>query len=109
MPSWTSQNFVLSIVLFVIPYISVSPPAHFRSQSEVQEESGWKLVHGDVFRPPAWGMLLCVLLGSGSQLFLMVLVTLFFACLGFLSPANRGSLMTCALAMYACSGILAGN
>ncbi|VDP78740.1 unnamed protein product [Echinostoma caproni] len=77
-------------------------------ESSVQEESGWKLVHGDVFRPPAWGMLLCVLLGSGSQLFLMVLVTLFFACLGFLSPANRGGLMTCALAMYACSGILAG-
>ncbi|TPP57272.1 Transmembrane 9 superfamily member [Fasciola gigantica] len=82
--------------------------SQLESSSEVQEESGWKLVHGDVFRPPAWGMLLCVLLGSGSQLFLMVLVTLFFACLGFLSPANRGSLMTCALAMYACSGILAG-
>ncbi|KAF8570753.1 hypothetical protein P879_00985 [Paragonimus westermani] len=82
--------------------------SQLENSSEVQEESGWKLVHGDVFRPPTWGMLLSVLLGSGSQLFLMVLVTLFFACLGFLSPANRGALMTCALAMYACSGSLAG-
>ncbi|TGZ71174.1 hypothetical protein CRM22_002799 [Opisthorchis felineus] len=82
--------------------------SQLENSSEVQEESGWKLVHGDVFRPPSWGMLLSVFLGSGSQLLLMVVVTLFFACLGFLSPANRGALMTCALAMYACSGTIAG-
>jgi len=39
---------------------------------EVQEDSGWKLVHGDVFRPPKHTLLLSVLLGSGSQLFMMV-------------------------------------
>jgi len=38
----------------------------------VQEDSGWKLVHGDVFRPPKHTLLLSVLLGSGSQLFMMV-------------------------------------
>ncbi|CAL8106103.1 unnamed protein product [Calicophoron daubneyi] len=82
--------------------------SQLEGNSEVQEESGWKLVHGDVFRPPTWGMFLSVLLGSGSQIFLMVLVTLFFACLGFLSPANRGAFMTCTLAMFACAGILGG-
>jgi len=40
--------------------------------AEVQEDSGWKLVHGDVFRPPKHTLLLSVLLGSGSQLFMMV-------------------------------------
>ncbi|VDQ11542.1 unnamed protein product [Trichobilharzia regenti] len=40
-------------------------------------------------------MLFSVLVGSGVQIFQMLLVTLFFACLGFLSPANRGALMTC--------------
>lgn len=39
---------------------------------DVQEDSGWKLVHGDVFRPPKYALLLSVLLGSGSQLFMMV-------------------------------------
>lgn len=34
---------------------------------EYQEEFGWKLVHGDVFRPPRRGMLLAVFLGSGAQ------------------------------------------
>jgi transmembrane 9 superfamily member 2/4 len=41
-------------------------------QEDVQEDSGWKLVHGDVFRPPKRPLLLSVLLGSGSQLFMMV-------------------------------------
>lgn len=31
-----------------------------------------------------------------------------FACLGFLSPANRGSLMTCSLILYVSLGTTAG-
>ncbi|XP_076645758.1 transmembrane 9 superfamily protein member 2 [Halictus rubicundus] len=78
------------------------------SGEDAQEEFGWKLVHGDVFRPPRKGMLLSVLLGSGVQVFCMTLVTLAFACLGFLSPANRGALMTCAMVLFVCLGIIAG-
>ncbi|XP_043463720.1 transmembrane 9 superfamily member 2 isoform X1 [Leptopilina heterotoma] len=78
------------------------------SGEDAQEEFGWKLVHGDVFRPPRKGMLLSVLLGSGIQVFFMTLVTLAFACLGFLSPANRGALMTCAMVLYVCLGTTAG-
>lgn len=73
-----------------------------------QEEYGWKLVHGDVFRPPRNGMLLAVIVGSGMQVFSMALITLVFACLGFLSPANRGALMTCVLVLYVCLGFPAG-
>ncbi|XP_026325270.1 transmembrane 9 superfamily member 2 isoform X2 [Hyposmocoma kahamanoa] len=78
------------------------------SGEDAQEEFGWKLVHGDVFRPPRRGMLLAVFLGSGSQVFGMTLVTLAFACLGFLSPANRGALMTCALVVWVLLGAAAG-
>ncbi|XP_012262540.1 transmembrane 9 superfamily member 2 isoform X2 [Athalia rosae] len=78
------------------------------SGEDAQEEFGWKLVHGDVFRPPRKGMLLSVLLGSGIQVFFMTLITLAFACLGFLSPANRGALMTCAMVLYVCLGTPAG-
>ena len=45
-------------------------------QEDAQEEFGWKLVHGDVFRPPRKGMLLSVFLGSGTQIFIMTFVTL---------------------------------
>lgn len=78
------------------------------SGEDAQEEFGWKLVHGDVFRPPRKGMLLSVLLGSGTQVFCMSLITLAFACLGFLSPANRGALMTCAMVLFVCLGTPAG-
>lgn len=37
----------------------------------VQEDSGWKLVHGDIFRPPIMPLPLAVLVGNGAQLFMM--------------------------------------
>ncbi|ROL51747.1 Transmembrane 9 superfamily member 2 [Anabarilius grahami] len=77
-------------------------------KEEAQEESGWKQVHGDVFRPPRMGMLLSVFLGQGTQIFIMTFITLFLACLGFLSPANRGALMTCAVVLWVLLGTSAG-
>uniref|UniRef100_A0A8D0HGJ4 Transmembrane 9 superfamily member n=1 Tax=Sphenodon punctatus TaxID=8508 RepID=A0A8D0HGJ4_SPHPU len=78
------------------------------SSEDAQEEFGWKLVHGDVFRPPKKGMLLSVFLGQGTQIFIMTFITLFLACLGFLSPANRGALMTCAVVLWVLLGTPAG-
>ncbi|XP_030620818.1 transmembrane 9 superfamily protein member 5 [Chanos chanos] len=77
-------------------------------QEDAQEESGWKQVHGDVFRSPKKGMLLSVFLGQGTQIFIMTFITLFLACLGFLSPANRGALMTCAVVLWVLLGTPAG-
>ncbi|XP_062359204.1 transmembrane 9 superfamily member 2-like isoform X2 [Cinclus cinclus] len=77
-------------------------------EEDAQEEFGWKLVHGDVFRPPRKGMLLSVFLGQGTQIFIMTFITLFLACLGFLSPANRGALMTCAVVLWVLLGTPAG-
>lgn len=51
-------------------------PLCWSCQEDAQEEFGWKLVHGDVFRPPRKGMLLSVFLGSGTQIFIMMFVTL---------------------------------
>ncbi|KAM9795510.1 transmembrane 9 superfamily protein member 5 [Neosynchiropus ocellatus] len=77
-------------------------------QEDAQEESGWKQVHGDVFRPPRKGMLLSVFVGQGTQIFIMTFITLFLACLGFLSPANRGALMTCSVVLWVLLGTPAG-
>ena len=45
-------------------------------QKDAEEETRWKLVHGDVFRPPQYPMFLAALLGSGVQLFCMVVITI---------------------------------
>eukprot|EP01095_Lingulamoeba_sp_RSL-Kostka_P006661 TRINITY_DN20_c1_g1_i1.p1 TRINITY_DN20_c1_g1~~TRINITY_DN20_c1_g1_i1.p1 ORF type:complete len:632 (+),score=174.44 TRINITY_DN20_c1_g1_i1:96-1991(+) len=78
------------------------------NQEDKQEETGWKLVHGDVFRPPSYRSFLAVCVGSGMQVFGMTIVTLIFALLGFLSPANRGGLMTAVLVLYVFMGLFAG-
>jgi transmembrane 9 superfamily protein 2/4 len=76
---------------------------------DLAEETGWKLVHGDVFRgPKQYPMLLSVFIGCGSQLFLMTLIMLIFACLGFLSPANRGGLLTALIFLFVFAGVVSG-
>ncbi|KAF1356434.1 hypothetical protein BDV97DRAFT_341816 [Delphinella strobiligena] len=77
-------------------------------EDTVQEDSGWKLVHGDVFRPPKNPMLLSILLGNGAQLFMMAGFTIAFALLGFLSPSNRGSLGTIMILLYTFFGFVGG-
>lgn len=81
---------------------------HIDLQEDVQEDFGWKLVHGEVFRPPPYPMLLSVLLGTGAQLGAMVAITLVFALLGFLSPSNRGALATVMIIFYTLFGSIAG-
>lgn len=46
------------------------------SNDETMEESGWKLVHGDVFRPPRYPKLFAAVIGSGIQIFCMAVITL---------------------------------
>lgn len=74
------------------------------SEESQQEETGWKLIYSEVFRPPQNGGFFSVLIGSGVQVFSMALLTLVFALLGFLSPANRGGLMTALLLLFVFMG-----
>lgn len=75
---------------------------------DIQEDYGWKLVHGEVFRPPSHAMLLSVMAGTGAQLLAIAVVTLFFALLGFLSPSNRGSLATIMIVTWTLFGFVSG-
>ena len=77
-------------------------------EDDVQEDSGWKLVHGDVFRPPQHSLILSVLVGNGAQLFTMTGFTIAFAVVGFLSPSNRGSLATAMILLYTFFGFIGG-
>ena len=52
-----------------LPPLPPPPP-----QDDTLEETGWKLVHGDVFRPPLHPTLLTACLGSGIQIFSMILI-----------------------------------
>ncbi|CAJ0575142.1 unnamed protein product, partial [Mesorhabditis spiculigera] len=112
---WFSIMNSLVIVLFLSGMVGMilmrtlhRDIARYNDEEDAAEEFGWKLVHGDVFRSPKNAMFLSVFVGSGAQVLMSVSITLVFACLGFLSPANRGSLMTFAIFFYVFFGIAAG-
>jgi transmembrane 9 superfamily member 2/4 len=118
---WFSIINSLMIVLFLTGMIAMilvrnlyRDIARYNEEAnseEALEESGWKLVHGDVFRPPAgfFGpMFLSVFVGSGMQILAMSLVLMVFAVLGFLSPANQGSLLTAFILIFQFMGAAAG-
>ncbi|XP_022853149.1 transmembrane 9 superfamily member 8-like, partial [Olea europaea var. sylvestris] len=101
------SGMVAMIMLRTI-YRDISKYNELETQEEAQEETGWKLVHADVFRSPNNSELLCVYVGTGVQFLGVVLVTMIFAALGFLSPSNRGGLMTVMLLLWVLMGLFAG-
>ena len=58
-------------------------------EHDISEESGWKLVHGDVFRPPPNLALLAALLGTGVQLALLVLFVILITIAGDLACSEH--------------------
>ena len=78
-------------------------------KEEDLSESGWKLLHADVFRPPQnHPMLYCVCIGSGVQIAVALVFIISLSAVGFLNPARRGSLMQAVLVLYMLCGSLAG-
>ncbi|XP_073022241.1 transmembrane 9 superfamily member 1-like [Primulina eburnea] len=76
-------------------------------ERDVSEESGWKLVHGDVFRTPRSLALLCALVGTGAQLALLVLLVILFAIVGMLY-IGRGAIVTTFIVCYAFTSFISG-
>ena len=73
-----------------------------------EEETGWKLVHGDVFRPPANVMLFSAVIGTGTQLLALITTILLMSLVGAFYPGNRGAVYTAATIVYCATAVLAG-
>lgn len=99
---------MVAMIMMRTLYRDIANYNQLETQDEAQEETGWKLVHGDAFRAPVNSGLLCVYVGTGVQIFGMTLVTMIFALLGFLSPSNRGGLMTAMVLLWVFMGLFAG-
>jgi len=75
------------------------------------EDSGWKQVHGDVFRAPAVLPIFAALLGTGWQLVVLTLGVIIFAVLGPLHGEvheERGEVLHAIVVCYSLSSIVAG-
>lgn len=83
--------------------------ADMSSDDEAFEDtSGWKLLHGDVFRVPAYSGLLAPLVGSGMQLLFMVTGLLVLSCLGVLNPSFRGGFVSVGMGLFVFAGVFSG-
>jgi transmembrane 9 superfamily protein 2/4 len=88
----------LSILIGVILVQTIrkdfSKQSQFLDDEDAPEETGWKLIHGDVFRPPGFPGILAALVGSGVQVAIGGVLVIAVAALGFLAPLNTGSMVT---------------
>lgn len=76
---------------------------------EVLEDiTGWKLLHGEVFRTPAHGALLAPLVGSGMQLLVMAVGLVLLSALGVLNPSYRGGFVSVGAALFMFAGVFSG-
>jgi hypothetical protein len=73
-----------------------------------EEETGWKMIHGDVFRNPDHLNLFVAFIGSGAQIFCTIFVLLFSVVLGVFKATRRGALLTAAILIYALCGLCGG-
>jgi transmembrane 9 superfamily protein 2/4 len=109
----------LMIVLFMTGAIAtimvrtlrkdISGYNELQTLEESQEETGWKLVHGDVFRPPESSpMLLSVLVGTGAQIGTAFVFAMVCAILKVTNSMNKGQILTSLIVLYVLSGCVAG-
>lgn len=77
-------------------------------EEALEDVTGWKLLHADVFRPPAYGHLLAPLIGSGMQLLFMAVGLVLLSALGILNPSFRGGFISFGVGLFVFAGVFSG-
>lgn len=72
------------------------------------DETGWKYLAHDVFRPPKHRALFCALLGAGAQVAAVACGVFALAACGFLYPHARGAMQAALIGLYGATAGFAG-
>lgn len=79
------------------------------SDDEALEDiTGWKLLHADVFRAPRFGRVLAPLVGSGMQLLFMAVGLVALSAIGILNPSYRGGFISFGVGLFVFAGLFSG-
>jgi transmembrane 9 superfamily protein 2/4 len=93
----------------LLDQIDAEGDADISSDDEsIEEITGWKLVHGDVFRPPPYGHILAPIVGSGTQVVFMATGLVLLSCFGVLNPSFRGGFISVGMALFVLAGVFSG-
>ena len=105
--------FLCGLVALILMRTLKNDYARYTSEDEemeldkVVDESGWKQVHGDVFRAPRYLVLYSALLGTGYQLFTLALCVISVTLVATMYD-ERGSMMTAFLICYCLTSLISG-
>ncbi|TQV96211.1 hypothetical protein V2A60_003350 [Cordyceps javanica] len=78
------------------------------TEEALEDITGWKLLHTDVFRAPQYGYLLAPLVGSGMQLLFVAMGLVLLSALGFLNPSFRGGFISVGVGLFVFAGVFSG-
>lgn len=74
----------------------------------LEDVTGWKLLHADVFRAPQFGWILAPLVGSGMQLLFMAVGLVALSAMGILNPSLRGGFISFGIGLFVFAGLFSG-
>lgn len=98
-------NLVLSIAIYKVVLWNMNKYKQQNSfektlDMEFDDDQGWKLLLGDIYRQPPKLSLLCSLVGSGIHLLVTCIIIGILGSVGLLSPGNRGIVATGAILIF---------
>ncbi|KAI3778728.1 hypothetical protein L2E82_08111 [Cichorium intybus] len=114
--TYSSVALLILIIFLVTFYVLVLSKDISKNLADVeedqvannQEETGWKNIHGDVFRFPQHKSLFAAALGVGSQLLVLIVAILALGLVGFFQPYIRGVLWNALIIVYAVTSVVSG-
>lgn len=98
----------LSIILMRILKKDFSRYMEVDEEEITEEETGWKMIHGDVFRTPYSVSLLCASVGAGAQMLFTVMILLSCVLMGAFKATRRGAILTAFIAIYSLCAVFGG-
>merc|ERR1719316_883214 len=109
--SFVLMLLILSLLLLIIIRVVRSDLSRYlqipdEELSAVEEDAGWKLLHADVFRAPKHRLVFCSAVGSGVQLFAMIVMIVLVGCIGVFY--QRGAVASAGVISYMVTAAIGG-
>eukprot|EP00998_Keelungia_sp_KM082_P004197 NODE_1529_length_1304_cov_74.958369_g1516_i0.p1 GENE.NODE_1529_length_1304_cov_74.958369_g1516_i0~~NODE_1529_length_1304_cov_74.958369_g1516_i0.p1 ORF type:complete len:398 (+),score=114.57 NODE_1529_length_1304_cov_74.958369_g1516_i0:38-1195(+) len=109
------NSFVLVVLLcgfvaFILVRILRKDYARYTAMDDEEdaEESGWKLLHADVFRLPKHKSLFSSIIGTGVQLLMIFMIMLTLSVIGVFYQYGRGTMYAAIIVVYSLTAVSAG-
>merc|ERR1719229_402239 len=93
-----------------VDQIDQEEASHARQTGMMTEidDSGWKRIRSDVFRPPRYPYLFSSIVGIGAQILLIAFFLLTLAVIGYFYPGNHGRIYVASIFLYSLTAYIAG-